>query len=222
MGFSEESFAAQRNLLVQELRRQGIYDEKVLEAIAQVPRHKFVPRGLWDEAYWNQALPIAGGQTISQPYIVAFMTQEANIVAGDKVFEVGTGSGYQAAVLAAMGSEVYSVEIVEELAISSAAVLKELGVNNVYVKHADGYFAWEEHAPFDAILVTAAAPQIPEPLFAQLKDGGRIIMPLKERYGSETLVCVTKDENGKPLVKNLLPVRFVPMTGEVERATALK
>lgn len=217
MEYAEESFAVQRKLLVQELRHQGIANEKVLQAIERVPRHRFIPQKLWDEAYINYALPIAAGQTISQPYIVAFMTQEASIKPKSKVFEVGTGSGYQAAVLAELGAEVYSAEIVRELAKSSAKILKKLGYTNVHVKHADGYFAWEEHAPFDAILVTAAAPVIPKPLLKQLKKGGRIIIPLKEEYGVETLSCITKTLDEEIVVKGLLPVRFVPMTGEINR-----
>jgi protein-L-isoaspartate(D-aspartate) O-methyltransferase len=177
-----------------------------------VPRHRFVPELQRASAYEDRPLPIGHQQTISQPYIVALMSELADLKPGERVLEVGTGSGYQAAVLAEMGVEVFSIEIVEPLAKQAAATLKELGYA-VTVRHGDGYAGWPEQAPFDAILVTAAPPHIPEPLEAQLALGGRLVIPVGQHF--QSLVRVTRTEKGLRKQK-VLPVRFVPMTGEVQ------
>lgn len=200
--------ALRRNVLAEDLRLNGIRDERVLEAMRKVKRHLFVAEELRDAAYGDHPLPIGHEQTISQPYVVAFMSQEARVSSGDRVLEIGTGSGYQAAVLAELGVEVYSVEIVKELAESAAARLAELGYANVHVRHGDGYAGWPEHAPFDAIVVTAAPDKIPERLVEQLKVGGRMVIPIGSFY--QDIYLVTKTEKGVEKRK-LLPVRFVPM-----------
>jgi len=180
-----------------------------------VPRHAFVRGNELGRAYGDYPLPIGYGQTISQPYIVAYMTQALRLGANDKVLEVGTGSGYQAAVCAEIAEVVYTIEIVEPLAESAKQRLKELGYHNVFTKAGDGYYGWEENAPFDAIIVTAAAGFVPPPLIKQLKEGGRIIVPVGSPFGNQTLMLITKDRDGKIQSKRLLPVIFVPMTGQV-------
>jgi len=186
-------------------------DRRVLQAMRRVPRHLFVPPELRHAAYRNSALPIAEGQTISQPYIVALMTHLLEVEPGQRVLEVGTGSGYQAAVLAELGAEVRSVEIVEPLARAAAARLRELGYANVTVRAGDGYAGWPEAAPFDRIIVTAGAPHIPQPLLDQLKPGGRMVIPVtRGRY--EELMLVTKDASGRIRRRSIIPVRFVPLT----------
>jgi protein-L-isoaspartate(D-aspartate) O-methyltransferase len=182
-----------------------------------VPRHVFVRSTEQRLAYEDRPLPIGYQQTISQPYIVAFMTEALQLTRNSKVLEIGTGSGYQAAVCAEIAQEVYSIEIVEELAKIAKKRLKELGYRNVVTKYGDGFFGWKEHAPFDAIIGTAAAGRIPEPLIEQLKPGGRMILPYGSPRGFQYLVLVTKDKDGKISRKNIMPVRFVPMTGEVQK-----
>jgi protein-L-isoaspartate(D-aspartate) O-methyltransferase len=201
---------ARQTMVARQLQRRDITDPRVLVAMGTVPRHRFVPRALASRAYGDYPLPIGGGQTISQPYIVALMTQLAEVAPGDKVLEVGTGSGYQAAVLAEITDQVFSIEIRPELAARAAALLKELGYNRVQVKSGDGYRGWPEAAPFDAILVTAAAPRVPPDLAAQLKEGGRLVIPLGDPYGSQTLVRYRKVK-GKLVEEASLGVRFVPL-----------
>ena len=188
-------------------------DPRVLAAIATVPRDRFVPVDERRLAYANRPLPISHGQTISQPYIVAVMTDMLALEPGDRVLEVGTGSGYQAAILAKLVDEVYSIEIVAPLAEQAAAVLRELGYDQVRTRTGDGYNGWPEQAPFDAIIVTAAVEQIPGPLLAQLKPGGRMAVPIEEAVLNQQLMAVDKDANGKLSSRRVLPVRFVPFTG---------
>jgi protein-L-isoaspartate(D-aspartate) O-methyltransferase len=180
-----------------------------------VPRHAFVPPAEQRNAYVDYPLPIGYAQTISQPYIVAFMTEALKLNPNSKVLEIGTGSGYQAAVCAEIAQQVYTIEIVEGLAKRAKKCLKELGYPNVFVRFGDGFFGWKENAPFDAIIGTAAAGRIPEPLLEQLKPGGRMILPVEGSFGFQHLVVITKDKKGKISKKNVMPVRFVPMTGEV-------
>ena len=189
-------------------------DERVMAAMAAVPREQFVLPAYRHLAYQNPPLPIAAGQTISQPLIVALMTHLLDPQPGDVVLEVGTGSGYQAAVLAELVSQVYSVEIVEELATEAAGVLARLGYDNVTVRAGDGYAGWPEHAPFDGIIVTAAAEEIPPPLLQQLKPGGKLVIPVGEEHGYQELLLVEVGDNGQVRERSMLPVRFVPLTGE--------
>jgi protein-L-isoaspartate(D-aspartate) O-methyltransferase len=192
----------------------GISDEAVIEAMSAVPRHAFVPEEYLSAAYNNHPLPIGYGQTISQPYIVALMTESAGVSQGDRVLEIGTGSGYQAAILAQLVDHVYTIEIIEPLADRAEAVLAELGYDNVTVRRADGYFGWQEHAPFDAIVVTAAPDHIPQPLVEQLKIGGRMIIPVGPVGGFQTLWLVTRTSEEDVQTRNLGSVRFVPFTRE--------
>jgi len=197
---------------------RNVKDPNVLSAMRTVPRHVFVRSSEQRSAYNDNPLPIGYDQTISQPYIVAFMTDTLKLTRSSKVLEIGTGSGYQAAVCAEMAQQVYTIEIVEELAKSAKERLKELGYRNVFAKAGDGFFGWPEHAPFDAIIGTAAAGRIPEPLIEQLKPGGRMILPYGTPDGFQSLVLVTKEKNGAISHKNIMPVRFVPMTGEVQKS----
>jgi protein-L-isoaspartate(D-aspartate) O-methyltransferase len=214
---SPSDFGAERLRMVErDLSWRGIDDKKVLEAMLKVPRHLFVLPDYSHLAYADSALPINEDQTISQPYVVALMTQSARLRPTDKVLEIGTGSGYQAAVLSEIVKEVYSIEIIKELAEESSGRLRKLGYNNVTVKHGDGYKGWKEHAPFDAILITAAAPKIPQPLVDQLKIGGRMVLPVGKSSFSQNLVLLVKEKDG--LQKKIITgVRFVPMTGEVRK-----
>jgi protein-L-isoaspartate(D-aspartate) O-methyltransferase len=206
----------ERNRLVSRwIERQGVRDPNVLTAIRTVPRHEFVRPGDSRRAYADHPIPIGLGQTISQPYIVAYMTEALKLQPDHKVLEVGTGSGYQAAVCAEIAQQVHTIEIIEALAKSAKERLKKLGYPNVSVKAADGYFGWPEHGPFDAIIVTAAAGLVPPPLIEQLKPNGKMILPLGSPYGSQTLVLITKDDKGEVRSKAVLPVRFVPMTGHI-------
>jgi protein-L-isoaspartate(D-aspartate) O-methyltransferase len=198
-----------------QLAGRDISEKKVLEAMGRVPRHLFVGPALQDQAYDDYPLPIGEGQTISQPYIVAFMTQALDVKPGQKVLEIGTGSGYQAAVLACLTDKVYSIEILCSLAERADALLRQLGYE-VKVKCGDGYYGWPEEAPFKAILITSAAGRIPEPLLKQLAEGGRLVMPLAGPSLGQVLILVTK-VRGQAVIRPLLDVRFVPMTGEVEK-----
>jgi protein-L-isoaspartate(D-aspartate) O-methyltransferase len=211
---SEDPFdKARKRMVVQDLKKRDITDAKVLEIMSRVPRHLFVKKSLQSEAYADHPLPIGEGQTISQPYIVALMTQILAIKPGERVLEIGTGSGYQAAVLAELTDQVYTMEIQASLAKEAAERLQEFGYKKVRVKYGDGYFGWQEYAPFDAIIVTCAANHIPPPLIKQLKEQGRLIIPLGSTTYFQTLTLLTK-KNGKIDVQHLLGVSFVPMTGE--------
>lgn len=207
---------ARRRMVERDLKGRDIVDEKVLDVMGRIPRHEFVDGGLRGVAYADNPLPIGEGQTISQPYVVALMTQSLNIERGNRVLEIGTGSGYQAAVLAELTDEVYTIEIREKLARSAEERLKSLGYKNVKVRHADGYFGWEEYAPFDAIIGTAAVNHIPPPLIAQLNDGGRLILPLGSTTYFQTLTLIHK-KGGNLTAEHITSVRFVPMTGEAEK-----
>lgn len=202
-------------MVERQLEARGISDAGVLRAMGEVPRHLFVPEERQDQAYADRPLPIGHGQTISQPYIVALMTEQLQPEAGDRVLEIGTGSGYQAAVLSKLVGEVFSIEIVEPLARQAAEVLDGPDWKNVHLRVGDGYRGWPEEAPFDAVIVTAAPDHIPQPLVDQLKVGGRMIIPVGERGGVQELRLLRKTEAGIER-ESVLPVRFVPMTGESE------
>ncbi|MEI6633848.1 MAG: protein-L-isoaspartate(D-aspartate) O-methyltransferase [Chlamydiota bacterium] len=200
-------------MVASQLADRDISDPRVRAAMGKVPRHLFVAPALAWRAYEDNPLSIDSGQTISQPYIVALMTQLLELKwPGARVLEIGTGSGYQAAVLAELGAEVYSVEILPALAESAAARLKKLGYRGVRVRAGDGYMGWPEHAPYDGIVVTAACPEVPPPLVAQLAEGGRMALPLEARFGGEDLVVVEK-KDGAVTSRRVIPVRFVPLTG---------
>jgi len=218
-GYSSEDpafTAARRRMVEKDLKGRDITDPQILEIMGRVPRHLFVEKSLRRQAYADHPLPIGEGQTISQPYIVALMTQILQIKSGEKVLEIGTGSGYQAAVLAELTDQVFSIEIREKLTQAASRVLKELGYSQMRLKTGDGYFGWEEFAPFDAILVTCAANHIPPPLIKQLKEGGRLILPLGSTTYFQTLTLVTK-KGGQTDVQHLGGVAFVPMTGEAQK-----
>jgi protein-L-isoaspartate(D-aspartate) O-methyltransferase len=209
-----DGFAAQRAEMVDgQIAARGVEDRRVLAAMSAVPRHEFVPRAQVEHAYSDGPLPIGFGQTISQPYIVALMTELAEVGEGDKVLEIGTGSGYQAAVLAELSDRVYSVEIVPELARSAADRLRRVGYPSIRVRDADGYFGWERYAPFDAILVTAAPDHVPPPLIRQLKEGGRMVIPVGPVGSYQTLWRIRKT-NGRVVSENVTDVAFVPLTRE--------
>jgi protein-L-isoaspartate(D-aspartate) O-methyltransferase len=209
-------FAAQRQQMVQQqLTTRGITEQRVLDAMAKVPREEFVPLESRAESYEDGPLPIGYGQTISQPYIVAFMTEQLRPKPSDRVLEVGTGSGYQAAILAELVSDVYSIEIVEPLAKSAEATLQRLGYKNVHVKIGDGYKGWPEQGPFDAIIVTCAPDKVPQPLVDQLKDDGRMVIPVGDKFAQQLYLLEKK--NGQLKQSATLPVRFVPMTSEGEK-----
>lgn len=217
--FSEAHFAILRKRMVEEQLKgpgRNITDPRVLKAMEKVPRHKFVPPEFIHEAYDDHPVPIGFGQTISQPYIVAFMTEQLHLQPDDKVLEIGTGSGYQAAILAEIAKEVYTIEIIAELAKRAKTTLAELGYTNVHVRIGDGYQGWPEAAPFDAIMLTCAPDHVPPPLVDQLKDGGRMILPVTGPFGMQELILLVK-QGDQLLKKRVLPVRFVPMTGEAER-----
>lgn len=220
---ADPEYAAQRAALVEEVRTYAVldpppgsqgFDEKVLQALGEVPRHEFVPARVRAEAYANHPLPIGHGQTISQPYIVALMTHLVRPEPDHEVLEVGTGSGYQAAVLAKLVRQVYSIEIVEPLAQQAAVRLRELGYDNVTTRLGDGYYGWPDHAPFDAIVVTAAASHVPPPLIEQLKPGGRMVIPVGGRFQVQYLLLVEKKRSGQVVTRQIASVRFVPLTGE--------
>jgi protein-L-isoaspartate(D-aspartate) O-methyltransferase len=206
-------FAAQRQQMVQrQLMARGINDNRLLTAMAKIPREEFVPPESRAASYEDGPLPIGYGQTISQPYIVAFMTEQLRSKMNDRVLEIGTGSGYQAAILAELVSEVYSVEIVEPLAKTAEATLQRLGYKNVHLKIGDGYKGWPEAGPFDAIIVTCAPDKVPQPLVDQLKDDGRMVIPVGDRFAQQLYLLEKK--NGQLKQSATLPVRFVPMTSE--------
>jgi protein-L-isoaspartate(D-aspartate) O-methyltransferase len=214
---SRSDFAKERHRMVTEqLSGRGIRDPRVLEAMRAVPRDAFVPESLRGRAYEDRPLPIGHDQTISQPYIVAFMTEKLQPDPTDRILEIGTGSGYQAAVLAQLVDAVYSIEIVEPLAERAERTLRELGYDNVTVRAGDGYRGWPDKAPFDGILVTAAPDHVPAPLAEQLKEGGVLVIPVGDRYGIQSLQVFRK-RNGELKLESDLPVRFVPMTGEAEK-----
>lgn len=211
----EERFAEKRSRMVEsQIEWRGVADPKVLEVMRRVPRHLFVDESQRASAYADHPLPIGYGQTISQPYIVAAMTELLRVGPGDVVFELGTGSGYQAAILAELTKEVYTVEIVKALGDQARERLKDLGYKNVTVKVGDGYFGWKEHAPFDAIVVTAAATHIPPPLIEQLKPGGRMVIPVGPPFQIQTLLLVEKRRDGSITQRSLMSVAFVPLRGE--------
>lgn len=211
---TEKKLADLRKQMVEnQIRARGVKDQRVLDALLRVERHHFVPQGLEQAAYDDNPLSIGEGQTISQPYIVALMTELARVQSGSKVLEVGTGSGYQAAVLSVLAKEVFTIEIIQSLGNQAREKLKALGYENVHVRVGDGYKGWPEEAPFDAILVTAAPDHVPQPLVDQLKIGGRLVIPLGDFY--QDLAVLTKTEKGIQK-ENIIPVRFVPMTGEAE------
>ncbi len=193
----------------------GELDSRVMAAMAAVPRHAFVPQELHSRAYDNGPLPIGHGQTISQPFIVALMTALLRPEACHRVLEVGAGSGYQAAVLSRLVTRVYTVEIVEPLASAAAERLKTLGYGNVEVRCGDGYRGWPEHAPFDGILVAAAAPHVPQPLLDQIKPGGRLVIPVGQPYSAQELLVIDKLDSGELRRRSVLPVAFVPLTGSL-------
>ncbi|GAB4389888.1 MAG: protein-L-isoaspartate(D-aspartate) O-methyltransferase [Thermodesulfovibrionales bacterium] len=205
-----------RDMVAKDIKARGVKDRRVLDAMGSVPRHLFVAPRYRDEAYGDHPLPIGEGQTISQPYVVALMTEAVRPGPGDRVLEIGTGSGYQAAVLSRIVKEVYSIEIREGLAREAEGTLARLGFRNVRVRHADGYFGWPERAPFDSIIITAAANHIPPPLIEQLREGGRLIIPLGSTVYFQTLTLAEK-KGGELRLVQMGPVAFVPMTGEVAK-----
>ena len=219
---AEDDWEAEREALAREIeddvRRTSGYtgklalDSRVMDAIRTVPRHEFVPEDLREYAYLNRPLPIGEGQTISQPYIVALMTDLAGVDETSTVLEIGTGSGYQAAVLAVIVRHVYTIEIIEALGRRAEETLEQLGYENVSVLVGDGYQGWPEHAPFDAIIVTAAPETVPQPLIEQLAIGGRLVVPVGPQWGTQSLQVLEKQENGEITTFDALPVRFVPFT----------
>jgi protein-L-isoaspartate(D-aspartate) O-methyltransferase len=220
---TEEDFRRMRERMVQVVERETAetenwtgaakLGERVLQAMREVPRHEFVPDDHHREAYDNRPLPIGHGQTISQPFIVAIMTELLKPQEGDVVLEVGTGSGYQAAILSRLVSHVYSIEIIPELGEQAKERLERLGFTNVEVRVGDGYYGWQEHAPYDGIIVTAAAGNVPPALIDQLKPGGRMVIPVGSPFLTQQLVLIEKDDAGEIKTRQLLPVAFVPLTG---------
>jgi protein-L-isoaspartate(D-aspartate) O-methyltransferase len=213
-------YREKRERLVRDhISAEGILDPAVVESMRSVPREEFVPDDLKRKAYDNAPLPIGYGQTISQPYIVALMTELLRPEKGHVVLEIGTGSGYQAAILSRIVKKVYSVEIIEPLAVRARETVKGLGFDNIEIRVGDGYFGWEEKGPFDSIIVTAAADHIPPPLIAQLKNGGRMCIPVGQPYFSQVLKLLEKDAEGRVRVKDILPVVFVPFVREWREGT---
>jgi protein-L-isoaspartate(D-aspartate) O-methyltransferase len=215
---ADDPYRAKRmDMVEQQIRGRGVRDARVLAAMEKVPRHLLVDRSLRPGAYSDHPLPIGEGQTISQPYVVALMTEELRLSQNDRVLEIGAGSGYQAAILAEIVKEVFTIEIRKGLAERAAERLKDLGYRNIRVKYSDGYFGWQEHAPFDAIIITAAVNHIPPPLLKQLKEGGRLILPLGSTVFYQTLTLVTKKKGGDLSVEQKGEVAFVPMIGEARK-----
>jgi protein-L-isoaspartate(D-aspartate) O-methyltransferase len=210
--------APRKRMVQRHLAERGIKDPRVLEAFRTVPRHRFLPESSRRQAYDDESIPIGEGQTITPPFDVAFMTEALQPKPGDKVYEVGTGSGYQAAILSRLVKDVYSVEIHEPLSKRATKVLKDLGYTNVHTRHGDGYAGWPEEAPFDAIIVTCAPQLVPRPLVEQLKEGGRLIIPIGDRFNQTVHLMVKR--NGKLTDKELRPTLFVPMTGKAQREAA--
>jgi protein-L-isoaspartate(D-aspartate) O-methyltransferase len=212
---TEESYEKRRQRMVtQQIESRGIRDGRVLRAMQRVPRHLFVPTEQRHFAYEDHALPIGHGQTISQPYIVALMTELARVKPEDVVLEIGTGSGYQAAVLSLLAKRVYSIEYIEALGLEAKERLEKLNYNNVEIRIGDGYHGWPEHQPFDVILVTASIDHIPKSLIDQLKPGGRIVIPLGSEFGGQTLLVAEKNIQGTISQREVVPVRFVPFLGK--------
>lgn len=221
---ADGKFAAQRQQLVREIRQnvedttrhigKSALNERVMTAMATVPRHEFVLPSMQSAAYENRPLPIGHGQTISQPYIVALMTDLVDLEEGDRVLEIGTGSGYQAAVLSQLVKKVYTIEIVEALGLSAARRLQGLAYDNIETRIGDGYYGWPDQGPFDAIVVTAASSHIPPPLVQQIKPGGIMLIPVGSQFQVQQLTLVKKDKAGGVVTRQVLPVRFVPLTGE--------
>jgi protein-L-isoaspartate(D-aspartate) O-methyltransferase len=224
---AQDGYAAPRRQMLEDITRltletrletgRAALSERVMAAMAKVPRHRFVPASEERNAYHNRPLPIGSGQTISQPYIVALMTDLMDVKPTDKVLEIGTGSGYQAAVLAELATTVYTIEIVELLGREAAQRFEALGYRNIVAKVGDGYQGWAEHAPFDSIMVTAAAREIPQPLIDQLKTGGRLVIPAGAQSGAQTLYLIEKQPDGKITRREVLGVRFVPLTDKAGR-----
>ena len=211
---NEEKFRKNRMGMVKEqIERRGVRDKKVLQAMETIPRHHYVPKTLIDSAYNDGPLPIGEGQTISQPYIVAYMAEALKLAGTETVLEIGTGSAYNAAILSLLAKKVYSIEIVKPLGLKAIETLKKEGIKNVSVRVGDGYKGWPDEAPFDAIILTASPPKIPQPLIDQLKEGGILLAPVGKYY--QKLVRLTK-VNGKIKSEDLIPVRFVPMTGKAQ------
>ncbi len=214
---ASDDMAIQRQKMVREqIISRGVKDRKVFDAMLKIPRHRFVDESLRNKAYNDHPLPIGEGQTISQPYVVALMTEALKLKPDDRVLEIGTGSGYQAAILAEIVKEVYTIEIRKNLADKAERLLNEIGYKNIKIKYADGYFGWTEYAPFDAIIVTASANHIPPPLIKQLKEGGRLIIPLGSTLYYQTLTLAAK-KGGELEVEQMGGVAFVPMTGEAQK-----
>jgi len=213
----DDAFTAARHRMVERIRSRGVTDAAVLAALDAVPRHLFVPRPERPKAYEDRPLPIGDGQTISQPYMVALMTSLLELRPGAKVLEIGTGSGYQAAILSRVAAEVYTMEIRQPLAERARRALADLGYRNVQVRNGDGFQGWPEAAPFDAIIVTAAPPSVPGPLLRQLKAGGRLVIPVGNRSSLQSLLVLTKRPDGGFDRANVMPVFFVPMTGEAQQ-----
>ena len=214
---AEDIYKQRRQLMVEkDIKARGISDAKVLQAMGRVPRHLLVDEYIRDRVYEDYPLPIGEGQTISQPYVVALMTESLKLKPGDKVLEIGTGSGYQAVILAEIVKDVYTIEIRRGLAEKAEKRVNELGYKNIRIKYGDGYFGWEEQAPFDAIIITASANHIPPPLIKQLKEGGRLIIPLGSTVYYQTLTLATKIK-GELDLEQISSVVFVPMVGEMEK-----
>ncbi len=213
----DDAFAAARHRMVEKIRSRGVTDTAVLAALDAVPRHLFVPEAEREKAYQDCPLPIGDGQTISQPYMVALMTSLLELRPGARVLEIGTGSGYQAAVLSRVAAEVYTMEIRKPLAERARRTLADLGYRNVHVRVGDGFQGLPDEAPFDGIIVTAAPPSVPDPLLRQLKVGGRLVIPVGSRTSLQSLLVLTKRPDGGFDRSNVMPVFFVPMTGEAQR-----
>ncbi|HHZ80843.1 MAG TPA: protein-L-isoaspartate(D-aspartate) O-methyltransferase [Candidatus Marinimicrobia bacterium] len=214
----DKDYEKLREVMVEtQIESRGVKNEEVLSAIRGVPRHLFIDESLWPTAYSDGPLPIGYGQTISQPYIVAFMTELLQPDSHHVVLEIGTGSGYQAAVLAKLVHHVYTIEIVPELGRKAKVTLRRLGYNNISVRVGDGYKGWPEEEPFDRIIVTAAPEEVPQELVEQLKPGGRMVLPVGPRWWGQDLLVIEKDETGKMARNNIIPVRFVPMVHQEER-----
>jgi len=214
LAYGDERRAERERMVAEQIAQRGVSDARLLEALRTVPRHRFIPAEWQREAYTDGPLPIGEGQTISQPYVVAKMTELLALKGGERVFELGTGSGYQAAVASRLCAHVYTVEIVPKLAERAVGVIRGLGYDNVSIRVGDGFRGWPEAAPFDAMLITAAVAELPDGLLKQLKPGGRAVMPVGPKLGIQDLVLVEKSADGKAATKTIFPVRFVPATGK--------